>query len=477
MNGTIARNAIYLGLGQVGSTILAFALNAALGRFLGASDFGVYYSILTISSFVGFALDWGHSVYVTREVARGRTQEGRFLGSALLTGVVGVLAATILAALIALGFRNDGRIAYLAPLAVFISVPAILYGRFGAVFRGKERMELDVAINLLAKAATVAATLGVLLLGGGIAEVILAQLAGGLISLALGIAMAARAGVQTQAPDLNTVRELFWAGVPIVAATCIAGAQPFVEVLLLSAFASPTVVGWYGAARTILGIVFSPANILAGASFSAMSRNAESRPEFGRIFDATAKVLLLAAAFASAALFVFSDHIISILYGRGNFERSAEILRVAAIFLPVFFFASLLAMAAVAMGKNKQCAVLSWAGLLVCAACNWFLISICQSRFGNGAIALVATSGIVEVFMMAGYIWLLPKGLIGKATVMNIMRAAVVAVCTVLFFTRLQGLPLWQLAPLFGVIFSVAAFATKLMSLSDLKKLPIKRPW
>ena len=65
-DGRIASNVIVLGVGQIASTGLGFILNAALGRSLGASDFGVFYTILTILSFVAFAIDWGQSLYLVR---------------------------------------------------------------------------------------------------------------------------------------------------------------------------------------------------------------------------------------------------------------------------------------------------------------------------------------------------------------------------------------------------------------------------
>ena len=73
-NGRIAHNVIFLGIGQIASTGLGFVLNAALGRSLGPSDFGVFYTVSTIYSFVGFAVDWGQNPYVIREIARGRSQ-------------------------------------------------------------------------------------------------------------------------------------------------------------------------------------------------------------------------------------------------------------------------------------------------------------------------------------------------------------------------------------------------------------------
>jgi hypothetical protein len=50
-HATVARNAFYLMLGQVMTTALVILFSSALGRMLGASDFGLYFLIVSFSSF------------------------------------------------------------------------------------------------------------------------------------------------------------------------------------------------------------------------------------------------------------------------------------------------------------------------------------------------------------------------------------------------------------------------------------------
>jgi len=44
--------------------------SAALGRSLGARDFGVYFLITSFATFAYVIVDWGQQFYVIREVAR-----------------------------------------------------------------------------------------------------------------------------------------------------------------------------------------------------------------------------------------------------------------------------------------------------------------------------------------------------------------------------------------------------------------------
>jgi O-antigen/teichoic acid export membrane protein len=467
-SGLFVRNVMYLGIGQVATTALGVVLTAALGRALGPSDFGVLFTVLAICAFVGFVVDWGQSTYVIREIARGRCDEAEFIGSALLIGVVGSVCAAAMAVAIALAAGYDERIVLLAPLAVIVALPTSLGQRFCSLFRGKDRMDLDVIVGIVGKALTLAATLITLYLGGGVLEVILAQCVGGIASLVAAAFIALRLGVKVGAPAFRALRELLWFGAPIVALSLVTALQPFTEVMMLSAFTGSEVVGWYGAGRTIFGIITSPGMILATAAFPVLSRVSLSGPDLQRVLESTARIMLVAAAFASSALYLFADQIVSIIYGHGRFEQTSEILRAGAIFLPIFFLGYLFAIAMFAIGKTKEFAFIGWVKLAAVTIFNLFAIDFCQTHFGNGSIALLVTSGATEIFVVISVIPLLPRGALDRTTLLNFVRACMVSIFAVLALSALPPLGPWFLAPLFALTFALAAMAAKLILPSDL---------
>jgi O-antigen/teichoic acid export membrane protein len=73
-------------------------------------------------------------------------------------------------------------------------------------------------------------------------------------------------------------RQLLAAGVPILAMTAATSAQPYLDAIVLSKLAPANVVGWFGAAKNILGTLMAPAVILGAAAYPRIAR-ASGDPE------------------------------------------------------------------------------------------------------------------------------------------------------------------------------------------------------
>jgi O-antigen/teichoic acid export membrane protein len=465
----LIRNASHLGIGQVVSTALGILLAAVIGRAFEPAQLGILYIVIAISSFVYVIVDWGQGTYLQREIARGRIDEPELIGSALVIRLATIVFSSAAAVAIALVLGYSRQVVVLTLLAMTAGVPAALFGAFDCSFRGKDRMDIDVFANIVGKAMTLVATAIALRFYGGLTEVILMQGVGNMSTLLLGVIAAQRLGITVKAPAMKAFRELFRHGTPIAAFALVVGSQPFIEIMLLSAFVGPVVVGWYGAFRNIYGTVASPALILLGAAFPELSRASLSLPDLRRTIDATERVLCIAAAFTSSALYLFADHIVAILYGHGRFEQTASILRVSAIFIPLLFFTYLLASVIFILGRSKALVVVSIVRILVCAALGWLLIGYWQQRFGNGAIALVIIAGVAEISAMIAYSALLPRGAVGSTTTLNLARAYIASLCTVVPLSMLQPLGLFHLTLLFALWFAVIAMVTRLILPSDLR--------
>jgi O-antigen/teichoic acid export membrane protein len=465
----LARNVSHLAIGQIAATALGILLTAVIGRALEPAQLGILYMVFAISSFVYIIVEWGQGTYLVRELARGRIDEPELIGSALVIRLATTVFSTAIAVAIALALGYNGQIVALTLLALMAGVPATVFGPFDCSFRGKDRMDIGALANIVVKTVTLVATAIALRFGGGLTEVILMQGVGN-ISFLLVVAIAAhRLDIAVKAPVMKALRELLRHGAAIAAFSLVIASQPFLEILLISAFAGPAVVGWYGASRGIFNMVASPAVILLAATFPELSRASLSLSDLRRMIDATGRVLFVAAAFSSSALYLFADHIVAILYGHGRFEQTASILRVSAIFIPLGFFTFLLASVINAVGRNKALTVINIARIAVCVALSWLLINRWQQRFGNGAIALVIIAGVAEIPAMIAYLTLLPRGAVGSTTTLNLVRTCIASLCTVVPLSMLQPLGLLYLTPLFALLFVVIAMVTRLIVPSDLR--------
>jgi O-antigen/teichoic acid export membrane protein len=316
---------------------------------------------------------------------------------------------------------------------------------------------------------TLVATATILHLGGGLKEVILMQAVGGVSTLLAGTIAASRLNITVKTPETKLLRELLRHGAPLAIFSLVLASQPFIEIMMLSVLAGSVVVGWYGASTNIKGIVLSPAMILLVATFPELSRTSRSLPDLRRMIDATARVMFIAAAFTSSALYLFADHMVAIIYGPGRFLETASILRVSAVFVPLLFLVLVLASAMNAVGRNNAMAVISIFRIVVCVIFNWLFIGYFQQRFGNGAIGLVIIAGLAEIPAAVACWALLPKGAVGSAVWLNMVRACVASLCTVVPLATLEPLGLSYLIPLFAVLFVVSALSTRLVSPKDLR--------
>jgi O-antigen/teichoic acid export membrane protein len=461
--GLLFRNVVHLGSAQVVSTLLGFALTAALGRFLGPADFGLFVTISMIWIFVYVAIDWGQATILIREVARGRQNEASFLASALFMRMLGTLVALSVTVLICRTFGFDSRIAWLAPLTVLIHLPWIIAQAYCYMFRARNRMDADATVSVATKGLILAATLIVLGLGGGLTEVVWAQVAGTVGSLVLSLAYAKQIRIRLAAPSKSICRELLIKGTPLAVLSCTVSLHPFIEVLLLSHLTTPEVVGWYGAARNINGLFMSPALILMAASFPALSRAAANLDEFRRILEQSGKVLLIAAAFASASLFFFADFGVTLIYGHSHFGPTSQLLRLGAVFLPIWFAGFLFGAGVNAFGRAGRLAVVKVLSILVTAVASWMLVQNYQTHYNNGALALVITSGLSEIAMLVTSILLMPSGSVSRTAIIDFFKAYGIAATTVIALWPFQHSPIWLIAPIFGLVFIAVAMGFRLI--------------
>src|SRR3989442_577355 len=170
--GTIARNALYLLVGQAATTVLAIALSAAQGRSLGAKDFGLYYLITTMSTFAYVFVEWGQPYFVIRQVAREPLRSGSLLGTALALRVAFAIVVTAPGGLMAWALGYGARTTWLSVFLILASLPLFLAQGYGMVFRARDQMGRDATVSVSNKTIALCVILTALALCLGIPAVI-----------------------------------------------------------------------------------------------------------------------------------------------------------------------------------------------------------------------------------------------------------------------------------------------------------------
>lgn len=470
---TVAKNAAHLVLGQAATTVLAVLLSAALGRSLGAAEFGLYFVLTSMAVFAFVVVEWGQGQYVVREVARRPEAAGALLGSALALRLGGSVAASAATAAGAGLLGYDRRTCLLAALMIATLTPYFLAQTYGATFRGRERMEYDALLSVANKLLLLAFAVLALVLGEGLPGVIVAQGAAGLGALALAVLLGRRLGVRARRVTVAVSRELVAGGTPIVAMSLAIAAQMYIDAIVLSKLTPPHVVGWYGAAKTILGTLVAPATILGTAAFPALSRAAQDPRRLGVELHSAMRPLLLLAGLGGVGTFLFADLAVSVIYGSEKFGPAGTILKVFAPGLFLLFVDVLLGAAIVAAGRATALAVAKALNVLAIVGLELVLIPYFQARHGNGGIGVVVAFGASELLMFGAAILILPRPSLSLELFRGFGRALLLAAGTLLVAVAMpEGAPLLR-ALVAGLTFVALAAGLRLVTRSDLEVLTL----
>jgi O-antigen/teichoic acid export membrane protein len=408
---------------------------------------------------------------VTREVARAPARAGELLGSALLFRVVaaGAVAGPALALAWTLGQPPGTLALYAILLGTFL--PVSLVQAHGVVFRGRERMDLDALVTVLAKALALGATLWVLAAGGRVRGVLIAQGAAALVAVAAAAAVARAARLPPVRVRRAALRELAVGGAPIVALNVAIVAQPYLDAIVLSRLAPPAVLGWHAAAKTFMAALVTPAAILASAAYPRLSRAAGDPAELRRELGTALRPLLWIAAGATAGTYLLADVAVAAVYGRGGFGPAVAALEWFAPALLLFFVDILLGHACVAAGRARAFALAKAVNVAVSTALDVLLVPFFQARTGNGVLGVVVAFALSELVMIASAVALLPRRTLHRGLLADGARAVLAAAAGPLLVALVPALGSALRVVLGGVTFLTASVALGLVGAADLAQL------
>jgi O-antigen/teichoic acid export membrane protein len=271
--------------------------------------------------------------------------------------------------------------------------------------------------------------------------------------------------------DAPTARQLLAGGLPILAMTAAASVQPYLDAIVLSRLAPAAVVGWFGAAKTIIGTLMAPATIVAAASYPRLARaSGDPAALRGAVRSALRPVLWL-AALAAAGTYLFADAAIVLIYGT-SFAPAAMVLRFFAPGFFLLFIDILFGHIIYAAGRGTGFAIAKVLSVLVGTGLDLLLVPLFQRRFGNGGIGIVVAFASSELVVFAGAAFVLRRAL-EPAAVLDVARAVAAATVTVALFVAAPPVPFWLGAPACVAVFTAASVAAGLVRWRDLAALPL----
>lgn len=469
--GTVARNAMHLMLGQATTTALAIVFSAALGRILGAKDFGLYFLIASFSGFAFVLVDWGQELYILREVARQPDRGSLLLGTALVLRIAGAVLVAVPSGLFVWALGYDWTTCSYSIAFLAVSLPLFLAQGYGIVFRGRDRMGLDAWVSVANKIALVGLALTALGLGTGLSGVLVAQALAGFVALAIAVRLYRRVTIGPLRYSSAIARQILVLGAAPLAFNALNNVQPYIDAVVLSKLVPADVVGWYGAAKNIMTTMLMPALIIGTASFPRIVRAAAHEDTFRTEVRAALRPIMWLGALAAVGTYLFADDAIAIMYGKDDFVPSGIILQVYAPGFPLLFVSVLFGAALFARDQEKAFATLKVTSVVICTALELVLIPLFQERTGNGGIGVVVSFVVSEIVLVAGAMYLLGRKCLGPEILIDMARALGSAAFTLLLFWWMPPLPFLIGVPVCVIAFSLCSFGFGLVRRSDVQLL------
>ena len=428
-------------VGRFANLAIGIVVTALLARTLGNSGFGVWSTLLAISSLLGVIGNMGIEQVALRCAAAEPEREPQWLGA--------LLVIRLLLSLLALALCI-GTVVLIAPSheALIAGIVMMLCLLTGAVSSLRVAFQLRVRNSYSIAAMTVQSVLwGAVVVWGY-------ETGAGIVALAIGFTVTTSFASLLQgalALRMTRVRfsefrrhsiELIRVGVPIAVGGALVIGYGQIDQVLVFKIAGSREAGFYGAAyRLFSQSSFVPVSVsttvfaLLAASFAA------DRERFRVLLQTSLELVLAAAIGAFALTAVYSSEIVSLLYGQG-FSRAAAAL-------PVLMGAFVL----VSLGYLQD--------LLV-------IISRQQKRFVIAAVLALALNVGLNVALIPRY------GFMAAAWITVATELFVVAARWVIVRSKLPARPALGRIPrlvLAGAAFLAFLFGAKMLSLPLLPAL------
>jgi O-antigen/teichoic acid export membrane protein len=446
--------------------VFLFLLSVFVTRYWGAEAYGEYTSLVAYVMLFRFAIDWGLSRLITREVSRYQDRVSEYVSASLQ--VICVTATLAVAAMFVIDhFINisggDARVLFLAALWQILTVVGLF---FSGVFFAFERMFYDTITVLVGFA--VGLVFMVILLPNSEPDLaillfflVIAQLVNVLSSAVVYLIKLGRFRFHI---DWSLNKALLLTTIPFGLQILLARETNF-HLVYLGISQGNEVTGYFRPAEmlALFPVVF--ATMMGTVIYPQLSRAFKSsQANFRGLMRKSIHYMLASSFPITIGLFMLAEPILVLIYGP-KFDTSAQYLKILSLSLPFTFVNNVLNTAVTSADRQGlRTAVLSITVLTHIGLSLW-LIPIYGALGASVTMLLVTLLGfalyLLLIFQISGLPYRLRQSI-------PIIFASLVLTGFVYFAS---DLPLLALIPAAAAIYGLALLATDRVIRQDIRLL------
>ncbi|MBO7719015.1 MAG: flippase, partial [Methanosphaera sp.] len=399
----VIKNSSLLMMASLINNVMTFILTLFTARYLGTHDFGLISSATSLVGVFGIFCDLGLSTYAIREVSRNRELTGVYFGTTLLFRVLFTLITFVIYVLFIANsnFSGDGTIVMLlfGLYMVFNSFATFYY----SLFQSNEKMKYQTIGNVIYSTSVLLIILVIIYQGSNVTIVAAGYPIAMFLSCLYSTYIALRYYPKFKLSlEKSFIRNLFVKGIPFGITAVFTSIYFWISLIILTFMSGSIAVGLFSSAQKLLLVLSSIFTLFNNAVFPIMSDLYTSdREKLVDLYHKIMKYMLMLGMAVAVGCCLFSDDIITLVYGMEYIEASTSLSIL--IWAGVFMF--LTSVCSTLLGAiNKQFTVTKIAGIgaFVSIVLNYFMISN-FSYYGASYSTVITEFSILSLMLLVLY--------------------------------------------------------------------------
>ncbi|HEY0754793.1 MAG TPA: flippase [Ktedonobacteraceae bacterium] len=461
----VVSNIVISLVGQAITWVSTILLTAAYGRFLGDTRFGELYFAITFVALIGFPIEFGFNLQLTRDVAQKPEEALRYLTNTLLLKLLLWLPfyAVLIALSWLLGYPPDERLLIgICGITLFSTSVANTFAGLHSAF---ERTYFSATGSIFERVIDAVAGILLLKFGAGVEAMALVLMTGSLVNtLWQGAWCFGKVGF-FQRPSRSFMASLFKSSLPFLVYGVLGVIYYRVDTVMLSLMTNDTVVGWYGAAYRLFDtLLFLPSLVISAIIYPLFAKlTLHSEQQLKLAIEKTMNFVLFCGIPIATFLAVAAPQIIGFLYHNPDFNHSILTLQALAPGLIFLYANSVLAAILLSTHRERKMLILALSALVFNLTVNSILIPL----FAQLGTAL--TTSATELLLLIISLLLVPRKLLPVKSLLSALRICFAAGVMGACLWWLQNNTLLLLLPIALFVYIVVALLCKALPLADLR--------
>jgi O-antigen/teichoic acid export membrane protein len=459
----IARNIASLLLSRLLNIGIGFFFWVFAARMLGGAAYGRFLYVTALVGIVAVIADFGLDNLVVREVAKDKTQGGKYLGNVLITKFLLSLLVMISVYIFALMKHSPRE----TSLALTIWVSSILFSStkktLWAYSDAFEHIEYRAILSIIVDVFKTGLGLLVLLNGLGVIPLImvcfLAEIVGVIVSFAL---VTKRFGAPDWKFDLEFSKSLMSLAYPFVLLGLLSMIYLRIDILMLEWMKGDEASGWYGSAYKIIEALMFVSESFMISLFPVMSRFYKtSKDSLYRVYEKSFTYLLILGLPLAMGVSILADRFILLIY-KEEYINSIPVLRILIWSLALTFINAPYGRILIVINRQLEWLLVGAINTVLNIALNLILIPR-FSYVGAGVATLITefTGFMLLYYLVSRYLYRInPLKLSWKPILSVLVMGA--------YLYGLREASLWILIPTSAIIYVVTLTLLKGLGEDDL---------